>query len=79
MMALPGGKICNESSSMIQARVWYRANRASSESKSRDSGNPHHAHLCGNMSHPRTNIIENDHRTMRRTNHHHAPNHRRRA
>ena len=44
-----------------------------------DSGNPHHAHLCGNMSHPRTNIIENDHRTMRRTNHHHAPNHRRRA
>ena len=60
MMTLPGGKICNESPSMIQARVWYRANRASSESKSRDSRNPHHAHLCGNMSHPRTNIIEND-------------------
>lgn len=60
MMTLPGGKICNESPSMIQARIWYRANRASSESKSRDSGNPHHAHLGGNMSHPRTNIIEND-------------------
>ena len=34
---------------------------------------------CALVREYESSIIENDHRTMRRTNHHHAPNHRRRA